>query len=243
MRASSKRVQTHEMLYGVHPIAECIRAGKRKIYAIYMTKPEPKGWDRIKKLFTKFTPPIQYVSRDALTRMAQSTDHMGIIAYVDPYEYESKPLTASTKQRILLLDGVQDVHNLGAILRSAYCTNFDAVLVSKGCARMTAGVFKASAGLAEHVPVYLISSLAHTVGELKKMGYTVYMTVADGGESALNVSFKAPLCVVIGSEEQGITAAVRAQGVQVTLPQRDTSSYNASVAAGIFLFIAAFANE
>jgi 23S rRNA (guanosine2251-2'-O)-methyltransferase len=244
MRATPKRVtRNHEILYGVHPIIECLKAGKRSIYALYMTKPEPKGWDRIKRYFSKYTPPIQYVSRDTLTRLAQSSEHMGIVAYVAPYEYTSKKLTTQANQRILLLDGVQDVHNLGAILRSAYCTNFDAVLVSKKCARMTAGVFKASAGLAEHVPVYLVPTSQHAASELRQMGYHLYMTVADGGKSALDVSFKPPFCVVIGSEEQGIAKAVREQGTQVTLPQKDTSSYNASVAAGIFLFIAAFANK
>jgi len=244
MRATTKRIQqTGDILYGAHPIIECLKAGKRKILALYMTKPEPKGWARVKPYLQKYTPPIQYVSRDVLARMAGCDDHMGILAFVTPFSYATKPITVQEKQRILLLDGVQDVHNLGAIVRSAYCTNFDAVLVTKQCARMVAGVFKASAGLAEHLPIYLISSVAHTVKELKDMGYAVYMTVADGGVDATTVTYQAPLCVVIGSEERGIDMSVRSLGVKVTLPQRDTSSYNASVAAGIFLFLTSFSSR
>jgi len=240
MRATPKKTQTEEILYGVHPIIECLKAGKRRILALYMAKPEPKGWDRIKPYLVKQSPPIQYVTRDVLSRIAGSDDHMGIVAYVTPFIYASKPIVVSEKQRILLLDGVQDVHNLGAIVRSAYCTNFDAVLLTKQCARVVAGVFKASAGLAEHMPIYVIPSVTHTVTELKKMGYSIYMTVADGGVDATTVSYDAPLCLVIGSEERGIDAKARALGTKVTLPQRDTSSYNASVAAGIFLFLTAF---
>jgi len=240
MRATAKRVQTHEILYGVHPIIECIKAGKRKVHVLYMTKPEPQGWDRVKAHLGKRVIPIQYVSRDVLTRMAGCSDHMGILAYVDPFIYETKPLVPREKQRILLLDGVQDVHNLGAIIRSAYCAHFDAVLVTKQCASMVAGVFKASAGLAEHMSVYLVAHASHAVGELKALGYAVYMAVADGGVDATTVSYAPPLCVVIGSEQRGIDQKVRALGTLVTLPQRDTSSYNASVAAGIFLFLAAY---
>lgn len=241
MSSTAKRVQqSGDILFGAHPIIECIKAGKRRVLALYMTKPEPKAWARVKPYLSKYTPPIQHVGRDVLARMAGCDDHMGIVAVVSPFAYASKPITPQEKQRILLLDGVQDVHNLGAIVRSAYCAKFDAVLVTKQCARMVAGVFKASAGLAEHMPIYLVASLAHAVSELKGMGYGVYMTVADGGVDATTVSYQTPLCLVIGSEESGIDAKVRNQGIKVTLPQRDTSSYNASVAAGIFLFLTAF---
>lgn len=244
-RASTKRIQPGEVLYGVHPVIECLKAGKRKLLSVYMTKPEPKGWARIRPHISKRTKPnIQYVTRDILTRLAGSPDHMGIVAYVQRFSYSSKPLTAKTAPRILLLDGIQDVGNLGAILRTAYCTKVDAVVVTrKGCAGMTAAVFKASAGLAEHLPIHQVASLPHALKELKGMGYTMYMTVASGGQCATQTVFDSPMCMIIGSEDRGIDASARAQGVQVTLPQRDTSSYNASVAAGIFLFLTAFSQK
>ena len=240
-RATSKRSSQGDILYGVHPIIECLKAGKRKIISIYMTKPEPKGWQRIKPHLPKRKPNVQYITREALTRMAGSGDHMGIVAFVSTYSYATKEFTPQNKPRVLLLDGVQDVGNMGAILRSAYCTNIDAVIVSKkGCARMTPGVFKASAGLAEHLPIYQVPSLGHAIGQLKAVGYTLYMAVAEGGTCATKMSFSSPMGIVIGSEEKGIDQKVRDKGELVTLPQRDTSSYNASVAAGIFLFLTGF---
>ena len=231
----------NDLLFGAHPILECIRAGKRKVISIYTTKPFPKGWRRIEQSLPKHVQNIQYVSRDVLTRIAGTSDHMGVVAYVSPYKYCSKPFTPETHKRLLLLDGVSDVRNLGAILRSAYCTNVDGVvLCRKGGALMTATVFKASAGLAEHLDVYLYPSIASAVQELKKNGYSLYMAVADEGTNALHVAYESPQCIVIGSEETGIAKDVRKEGILVTLPQRDTSSYNASVAAAIFLFLTAF---
>lgn len=241
--AKQKLQAAADILYGVHPIIECLKAGKRRLITVYMTKPEPKGWQRVKPYLPKRRPAIQYVTRDILTRIAGSADHMGIVAYVSPFSYNTKEFSPADKPRVLLLDGVQDVGNLGAILRSAYCTNVDAVILSKkGCAGMTAAVFKASAGLAEHLAIYQVPSLPHAIRQLKAAGYSLYMTVASGGQCVTKTTFSSPMGIVIGSEEHGIDARVREHGTLVTLPQRDTSSYNASVAAGIFLFLTGFSN-
>jgi len=230
-----------ELLIGIHPLIECLKAKKRKIISLYLAKPEPKGWSRVKPYLPKSLPNIQYVSRDVLTRLAGSSDHMGIVAYVTPYKYATKAFDVIQKPRLLLLDGVQDVRNLGAILRSAYCTGIDGVLLGKKHGSLlTPAVFKASAGLAEHLNIYVVPSIKNAVKELKAMGYTLYMTVADGGVDVTQITFKTPHCLVIGSEEVGIKHTVRNEGIQVTLPQRDTASYNASVAAGIFLFLTVY---
>lgn len=243
-RARFSHASTAEIIYGVHPIIECLKAKKRKILTIYTTKPLPKGWKRIKPYLPQRLPNIQHVTREALTRLAGSPDHMGIIASVTPYKYATKLTKASEKPRLLLLDAVQDVGNLGAILRSAYCTGVDGVvLCRKRGALLTPAVFKASAGLAEHLSIYLVNSLPQAVKELKGLGYTLYMAVAQDGVDASTVTYKKPHCVVIGSEEKGIDPKLRKSGVRVTLPQRDTSSYNASVAAGIFLFLTAYGKK
>jgi 23S rRNA (guanosine2251-2'-O)-methyltransferase len=244
MKMPKKQISSGDIIYGVHPLIECLKAGRRKIQALYTTKPYPKGWERIKPHLPKRIPNIQYVNREALTRLCGTPDHMGVVAYVQPFVYATKGLNPENKPRVLLLDGVQDVGNLGAILRSAYCTNVDAVILcKKGGCLITPGVLKGAAGLAEHLSIYVVPSLPHAVRELKKMGYSLYMTVADGGENAMEVAFEKPYCMVIGSEYAGISPQIREQGVKVTLPQRDTSSYNASVAAGIFLFISGFGDK
>jgi len=229
----------NELIYGAHPIIEVLRAKRRKLISVYTTKPLPKAWNRVSRYLPKSVPNIQYVSRDVLDRMTGSSDHMGIAAWVGPFGYRKKLFDPEKHKFILLLDSVQDVRNLGAILRSAYCTGVDGVILcKKGAAPLSAAAFKASAGLAEHLEVYLAPSLKHAVLELKRLGYNMYMTVLEDGKNAMEVSYEKPLCLVIGSEATGIAKEIRQHGELITLPQRDPdASYNASVAAGIFLFL------
>lgn len=227
-----------DMVYGAHPIIELLKAKKRKIISLYTTKPLPKSWDRIAPYLPKTLPNIQYVSREILDRMAGSQDHMGIIAWVTPFKFATKPFSPNEKPFILLLDSIQDVRNMGAILRSAYCTGIDGVVLCKSkSAPVNAAVCKASAGLLEHIDIFLVPSLKSAVTDLKKAGYNFYMAVLDG-KKATDVEFKKPSCLVIGNEATGISKDIQALGQAITLPQKTADiSYNASVAAGILLFL------
>ena len=103
--------------------------------------------------------------------------------------------------------------------------------------RLNAAAFKSSAGLAEHLEIMVAQSTAIAVQALKAAGYTIYLA-AFGGKNALEVQYQTPLCMVIGYEGEGIQPAILKTGVQVTLPQKTADiSYNASVAAGILLFL------
>ena len=227
----------NELIYGAHPIIELLKAKKRKIVALYTTKPLPSAWDRIKPYLPKPMPNTQYVPRDVLDRMAGSTEHMGVLAWVTPFKFTSTPFDPAKKPFILLLDAVQDVRNMGAILRSAYCTGVTGVVLCKSkSAPLTAAACKAAAGLVEHLDIYLAPSVKAAVIELKKAGYNFYMAVLDG-QNAAKVQYKGPLCLVIGNEAVGISKDVKALGQAITLPQLTPDiSYNASVAAGILLF-------
>lgn len=227
----------YEMIYGAHPIIEMLKAKRRRLLVLYTTKPEPKAFIRIKQNLKE---PVKtnYVTKDVLDRMASSNEHMGVIALVAPFKFVSKVFDPSKKPFILLLDSIQDVRNLGAILRSAYCTGVQGVVLCKtNAAPLTPAVFKASAGLAEHLDIYLAASLKQAVIDLKKAGYTFYMAVLDG-QDARTVDYKKPACLVIGNEAVGITKDISTMGTAVTLPQKTADiSYNASVAAGILLFL------
>jgi len=231
--------QENELIYGAHPIIEMLRAKKRKLVGIYTTKPLPKSWARVEKYLGKGVPNIQYVSKQILERMTGTPDHMGIAAWVTPRKYKSEIFDPKKAPFILLLDSVQDVRNLGAILRSAYCVGVNGVILcKKQAAPLTPAALKASAGLAEHLEIYITPSLKHAVLELKRRGYNIYMTVLENGKDATTVEYKKPACLVIGSEASGIAKQIREYGELVTLPQKDPeASYNASVAAGIFLFM------
>ena len=227
-----------ELIYGAHPIIEALKAKKRRLISIYTTKPLPKAWDRFQQYLPKSVPNIQYVSKDVLDRMSGTTEHNGILAWFTPFKFASKVFDPVKKPFILLLDSIQDVRNLGAILRSAYCTGVDGVVLCKGhSAPLTPAAFKASAGLAEHLDIYVAPSIKHAAFELKNAGYNLYMAVIDG-KNVLDVEIKKPVCLVIGNEAIGITKDVVAFGQPITLPQRMPDiSYNASVAAGILLFM------
>lgn len=237
-KIKKQKQEKYEIIYGAHSIIEFLKAKKRKLYSIYTTKPLPKAFARIEKYLPKHIPNIQYLKREALDKMAGTKEHMGIIALISPFKFLSKPFDPNKKDFILMLDGVQDVRNLGAILRSAYCTGVKGiVLCKKGGATITAAAHKASAGLAEHLDIYVAPSIQSATQELKDSGYNLYMAVMDG-KNATKISYKKPLCLVIGNEESGISKNVLKFGEKITLPQVSSDiSYNASVAAGILLFL------
>jgi 23S rRNA (guanosine2251-2'-O)-methyltransferase len=234
----ASKIKAGEILYGAHPIIEMLKAKRRKLLSIYTTKPLPKSWDRIAPYLPKYVPNVQYVSREILDRMAGSPDHNGIVAWVSPFKYAEKIFDPKVKKNILLLDSIQDVRNAGAILRSASCIGIDGIVMCKtASAPMTAAVFKASAGLAEYMDVYQAASLKHAVVELKRAGYNFYMAVLNG-KDATEAEYKTPLCLVIGNEASGINPEIAKMGNAITLPQRTPEiSYNASVAAGILMFL------
>ncbi len=241
---ATAKSSTGELLYGAHPLIEMLKAKKRKLIAIYTTKQLPKSWDRIAPYLPKSVPNIQYVTREALDRMAGCSDHNGVVAWVSPFKYTSQIFHPSKKPFLLVLDSIQDVRNVGAILRSAYCTGVDGVVMCKTkSATLTPAVFKASAGLAEHLDIYQVASLKQAISELKAVGYNFYMAVLNG-KDATQVEYKKPACLVIGNEAFGITPDIQKMGQPITIPQRTPDiSYNASVAAGILLFLLANKTE
>jgi 23S rRNA (guanosine2251-2'-O)-methyltransferase len=225
-----------ELLYGVHSAIEVLRAKRRKVISIYTTKPEPKGWQEIKKYWPVYHVAVQYVARDVLTRMAGTTDHQGIVAWVEAYPLRKKMFDVKKTPFLLLLDGIQDPRNVGAIIRSAYCAGVQGIMMTqKHSSPLNATAVKASAGLAEHIEIMVVPSAIWAAQELQKAGYAIYLA-AFSGENALTCSYTMPLCLVVGSEGSGISKALYAYGKQVTIPQKSPDiSYNVSVAAGILL--------
>ncbi len=234
---NKKTTKPQELIFGIHPIIELLKAKKRPLIALYTTKPVPKSWDQIEKLLPKQAT-INYVTRDALARMAGTTDHQGVVGFAGLLPIRKKFFEPSRQKFLIMIDGVQDTRNLGAILRSAYCTGVDGVIITqKNSAPLNASALKASAGLAEHLEIYESPSASAAVIELKKAGYSIYLA-ALGGENALQISYQEPLCIVIGNEATGISREILNSGQKVMLPQRTPDiSYNASVAAGILLFL------
>ena len=239
--AKDKMHSDQELIFGIHPILEMLKAKKRKLMIIYTTKPVPRAWGELEKLLPKGIQ-IQYVARDVLTRMAANPDHQGILAYVKPFVYRKKFFEPAKQPFLLMLDSIQDTRNLGAILRSAHCTGVDGVIIlKKNAAPLNAVALKASAGLAEHLEIYNAPSAAAAMQELKKAGYQTYLAVLDKkSKKATDITFEGPLCLVIGNEAVGVSKEILNAGQHIILPQSSGDiSYNASVAAGILLFLMA----
>lgn len=227
------------LIYGVHPVLELLRAGRRKIYTIYTTKPAPKIWSTIERLLSNFTQ-VKFVSKDLLNKLAGTIDHQSIVAFAGPVIIRKNFFDPGKYPFIVMLSEIQDPRNTGAILRSAYCTGANGVvLTSKNSAPLNSVAIKSSAGLAEHLEVYQTQTGTTGISELKSAGYNIYFA-ALGGKHATKVKLESPLCLVIGNEATGVNKNLLKYGEILTLPQKESEiSYNASVAAGILLFMTA----
>jgi len=232
-----KMVQQHEVVFGIHPIIELLTAKKRPVFEIYTTKPTPRAWTQIERLLPQGLM-IRYIQKSALDRMAGTDDHQSVVALVKPLQVRISGFDPKKNPFIILLDGIQDTRNLGGILRSAYCTGVTGVIIpERKSAPLSGATYKASAGLAEYLEIYKPSTTQYAAIEAKKAGYNLYMA-ALGGTNALEIDYKSPTCLVIGNESTGISNEVLKLGEKVTLPQKTPNiSYNASVAAGILLFV------
>jgi len=228
------------LIFGLHPVIELLRAKKRKITHLFTTKPVPKQWHYMQALLPSYPIDIKHVSRDELSRLAGTTDHQGVVAYAQPFVTRNKPFESKKYPFIVVLDGIQDPRNLGAIIRSASCTNMSGILITqKHSAPLNAVAFKASAGLAEHMSIRFVPSAEVAVAELQGAGYKIYSTLFEGAD-ACTMPFAAPCALVIGSEGVGISNIFKKVGTAITLPQRAPDiSYNVSVAAGILFFLVA----
>lgn len=243
-RAMVKKIQEQnlQVVYGVHPVIELLKAKKRRVHAVYTTRPEPKAWTLIKSLLPSRPVTLHYADRNKLANLAGSPDHQGVIAMADPFVLRKKPFDPEKYTQLLMLDGIQDTRNLGAILRSAYCTGMNGVVLTQRLsAPINASTLKASAGLAEHLEIYQAPSAAAAALELTMAGYKLFVAALEKGTDARKVAYTKPFCIVIGSEGHGVSHEVVAKGTVITLPQKSADiSYNASVAAGILMFLVTY---
>lgn len=185
---------------------------------------------------------VQFVDRAALDRESESGRHQGVIAFTTAYEYfDLEDLIAPSEQKdslIVLCDGVEDVHNLGSILRVAECAGADGVVIPsvKG-ASVTEAVIRISAGAAEHIKVAKVVSLNRAVEQLQEAGYWVYALEA-GGESIYEKDLTGKVALIVGGEDSGVKRLTREKcdGVLSIPLFGKVNSLNASVALGIAVY-------
>ncbi len=183
---------------------------------------------------------VQFVDRQVLDKESETKRHQGVIAFTTDYEYfDLDEIIANKKSEkggfIVLCDGIEDVHNLGSILRVAECVGADGVVIPKtGSASVTESVIRISAGAAEHIKVAKVGNLNQAIEKLKEAGYWVYALEA-GGEDIYKENLDGNVALVVGGEDSGVKLLTQKRCDRVlSLPlQGQVNSLNASVALGI----------
>ena len=189
---------------------------------------------------------VQFVERAALDRESVTKHHQGVIAYTTDFEYSDLyDFVEKEESLIVLCDGVEDVHNLGSIIRVAECAGADGVVIpaAKG-ASVTEAVVRISAGAAEHIGVAKVPSVNWAIDALKKSGYWIYALEA-GGESIYREKLTGKVALVVGGEDSGVKRLTREKcDKTLSIPLfGKVNSLNASVALGIAVYEVVRARE
>lgn len=187
---------------------------------------------------------IQFVEKERLSQLSETGKHQGVVAFAAAYEYaEVEDMLELARQKgedpfLILLDNIEDPHNLGAIIRTANLAGAHGVIIPKRHAvGLTSTVAKTSAGALNYTPVAKVSNLGQTIEELKKEG--MWFVCADmGGDLMYNLNLTGPMGVVIGNEGEGVSRLVKEKcDFVAAIPMKgDIDSLNASVAAGILAY-------
>jgi 23S rRNA (guanosine2251-2'-O)-methyltransferase len=187
---------------------------------------------------------INYVSKERLDAMSKTGKHQGVMAYAAAYSYaEVGDILDVAREKneppfIFILDGIEDPHNLGAIIRTANLAGAHGVIIPKRHAvGLTATVARTSAGALNYTPVAKVTNISATIEELKKEG--LWFVCADmGGETMYNLDLKGPIGLVIGNEGDGVSRLVKEKcDFIASIPMKgDIDSLNASVAAGVLAY-------
>ena len=236
-----------ELLVGRNPVVEALRADvpATGLYIADRTEMDDRVREAVRASVERGIP-IQEVSRSELDRLTGGALHQGIGIAVPPFRYTEPAdmiqaaVDADQAPLLVVLDGVQDPRNLGAVVRSAAAFGAHGVIVpERRAAGMTATAWRTSAGAAARMPVAQVTNLSRTLVSLKKAGLFIVGLAADGDVELQSFDGAAePLCVVVGSEGKGLSRLVSEKCDQVlSIPMAgDTESLNASVAASVTLW-------
>lgn len=231
-------------IYGRNPIKEAYKAGKT-IDKLFVQKGEfDPALFQVHKLAKEARTVISYVDRNMLDKLAQGGNHQGVVAAVTDFEYcaaEDILELARSKNEpllILLLDGITDPHNLGAIIRSAECFGAHGIVIPKHrSVSVNDTVIKVACGATEHILIAKVTNINDTIRMLKEQNVWVYATDFDG-KPPKSVNLKGDIAIVVGSEGDGIHRLTKELcDDTLTIPQYgNVNSLNASVATGIVLY-------
>lgn len=232
------------LIFGMHPLLEALEAGREIDKILLKRGLRSEEVSRITALARERTIPLQIVPEERLTRLTRK-QHQGVIAFISEIEYT--PLEtlipmlyeAGRSPFVLLLDGLTDVRNFGAIARTAECAGVDALIIpERGSVTVTADAIKTSAGALHRLPVCRVSSIMSAVSLLQASGLKIIAASEKARDVYTETELRLPLGLVLGAEDEGVSEEVlrRADHI-VRIPQVGAiGSLNVSVAAGILIY-------
>ena len=224
-----------EVIYGIRPVIEALRSSRREVFEVL----DAAGNREVSEAAAAFGVSVRKAPRARVEELARGGAHQGVVARVGPYPYvHLDELLASPDPLLVVLDGVTDPRNLGAVLRAADGAGASGVVIPKDRAvGVTAAAVKASAGASEHVPVARETNLRRAIDRIKGAGVWAY-AAGVGGTRYTGVDLTGPVALVLGSEGRGVRRLVR-EGCDgaLSIPMLGAvGSLNVSVAAAVLLY-------
>ncbi len=235
-----------EILFGINPVYEALRAGRRDIFKVYITKEKiSKRLERVIALADSLKISVQASNPLYLKSISGTDHHQGVGAKTGPYPFVDVSEILSSTQNgksipfLLLLDNIMDPHNLGALIRTALCVGMNGVIIPKDRSALpTPTVSKASAGALEHICLSRVTNMVNTIKRLKESGYWVAGMDRVSDETIFTCDMKGFNAIVIGGEDKGIRPLVKKHcDVLLSIPQTGPlDSLNASVAGAVVMY-------
>ncbi|MDD2212057.1 MAG: 23S rRNA (guanosine(2251)-2'-O)-methyltransferase RlmB [Clostridia bacterium] len=234
-----------EFIAGKNPVLEALQAGRPLSKILLAQGLKQSSVKEIMSLARTRQIPYQFVARERLDSLVPGNIHQGIVAqagakeYVDWEEIVEKALQKGTDPFLVLLDGLEDPRNLGAILRTAEAVGVDGVIIPKHrSVSLTAAVARSSAGAVEYVPVARVPNLPLIMDRLKEKGYWIVGTDSQAEQKYFEADLKGPLAVVLGSEGKGLGKLVKEKcDFLVSIPMLgQVNSLNVSVAGALLFY-------
>ncbi|WP_296113886.1 23S rRNA (guanosine(2251)-2'-O)-methyltransferase RlmB [uncultured Anaerococcus sp.] len=224
-----------DKIYGRKPVIDAIDSGV-KIYRAYIVKQKSKIIDNIIKKLERAHVEINFVDKRFFDKI--DMNHQGVCVEVESFKY--KDLKDLDKyQRLIILDKIEDPHNLGAIIRSAESFGFDGVIIpERRSASVSPIVYKTSAGAINNINIIMVKNINRAIEEIKEAGFWVYGLAGEASTNIEQTDLKGKVCLVVGNEGKGISRLVRKNcDILINIPMKGfVNSLNASVASAIAMY-------
>ena len=244
MAPAGGSADARDLLYGLHALREALRAGSRPIARLLVVRLDGQFAELV-RLARAEDIPVQIQPRQALDRLVPSGKHQGVVgivgakAYVEPEDILEHARLRNEPPCVLILDQVQDPHNLGAVLRTAEASGAHGLVIpQRRSVSLTSTVAKASAGALEHMRVACVPNLSRVIDSFKAAGLWIYAVEPGGAKPYTSLDLRGPVALVFGAEGPGVRHGVLAHcDERVHIPmQGKVASLNVSVAAAVVLF-------